>query len=181
MNSSRIYRTALVLLALLSLGAAGAVAGDEPACMSKRSESISIEVDGDEFIVTSRCDGEEQVVMVNMDAIGTLVEDALADVSVVLEELDEMQLKIHLGEDNLLSFADAETEWEVDLEQIAHQVAAALEAGFGEFETGEWSHRRDRHDAEGELDELHRELDSLRQELKRLEQELEKETGRDRG
>jgi len=187
MMLAKIPRTGLVLVALLALMAAGAWAGDKPTCEKKKhAESISIEVDDDDVILTRRCDGSEKVVMVNMDAIGAMVEDVLGEAAAALEELDDMQVKIHLGEDNLLSFADSETEWEVDLGQIAQQVSAALEAGFDEFDTAEWADSHGRHeihiehDADENMEELERELEALRRELKKLKKEL-KETARDRG
>lgn len=193
MTLAKILRTGLVLVALLAVPAAGALAGDEPTCEKKKnSASISIEVEGDDVILTRSCDGSEKVVMVNMDAIGEMFEGILAEASAALEELDDMQVKIHLGDDNMLSFADAETEWEVDLDQIARQVSDALQAGFEEFETAEWSQSRglyfededhEGHDAGIEVKKLQKELDQLQEELKKLRKELKRdldETARDR-
>ncbi len=179
-------RTSLVLVALLALWGTGAAAGDRPTCENKEhSKSFSIEVDDDDIIVTRQCDGTEKVVMMNLDALGEMVEDALGGAVAALEELDDMQLKIHLGEDNRLSFADAQTEWEVDLGQIANQVSDALEVGLEELDTQDWASSHDRHEirieaeSDGDRQDLERELDALRQELKKLKQEL-KESASDR-
>lgn len=169
--STRAIHQAMMLLPLLALTllATGALAGDrEPCSDSTHPRTISIQLDDDDLILSRDCGDDSKVVMINMDVIEEMVSDALADVSEVFDELDDVQMKIHLGEDNMLSFADEDTEWELDLGQIAMQVESALRAGLDEFETEEWSssHRRHRDD---DVDALQEELASLRKEMKRLQ------------
>jgi hypothetical protein len=178
MSSRAAHQPAMFLAILaMTLLATGAMAGDKNPCEdSRHSQTISIELDDDDLILTRHCGDDSRLVMVNMEAIEEMVGDALADVSDVMEELDDMQVKIHLGDDNMLSFADADTEWELDLGQIAMQVESALRAGFddfeSEFDTDEWTSSHDRHD--DEVEALQEELESLRKEMKRLQRLVEK-------
>lgn len=147
-------------------------AGDEPPAKDcDENETISITVEDEDVVVTSRCDGREKVVMVNLDAVEGMVSEVIGDVALALEDMQDMQLQIHLGQDNRLHFADDDTEWEVDLDQIARQVEAAFEAGFDEMESTAWTRRRVRD--ESDLRELRRELERLQREMKRLRTELE--------
>lgn len=151
-----------------------ATAGDDPpATRDKKNESIKIEIEDDDFIVTSTCEGKEKVVMVNLDAVEGLVNEAIGEVAAALGDLDDMQLQIHLGEDNRLRFADDGSEWEIDLNQVSRQLEAVFETALAGLEDTDWVDHHDR--GESELRELRRELDRLRAELKRMERELEQD------
>lgn len=161
------------MILLLALTAAAARAGDPPA--KQKNETISIEIEDDDFIVTSRCGDSEKIVQVNLDAVEGIVAEVIGDVTAALEDMEDMQLQIHLGEDNRLSFADDGTEWEIDLEQVARQIEVAFEAGFAGLEDADWSTRRV--GEEVDVRELRRELEHLQREMERLQKELQDSTG----
>ena len=181
MSFQGMHRSAPVLVILaMALLASGAVAGDRECPKEpKPPRTIAIELDDDDLILTRNCGDDSKVVMVNLEAVEDLVAVALDDVSTVLDELGELQMEIRLGQDNRLSFADADTEWEVDLGQIAMQLESALRAGFAEVEAEDWGSRHSRHARNDEVEALQEELDSLRREMKQLKKQLEKNTSGD--
>ena len=124
MSCRGIHRSAFSLLILaIALFAVTAWAGDKECDKrAKHPNTVSIEVDDDELILTRSCGDESKVIMVNLNMVEDLVSDALQDVSVILDELDDLQMEIHLGQDNMLSFADEDSEWVLDLDQIAMHV-----------------------------------------------------------
>ncbi|MBU8869351.1 MAG: hypothetical protein KOO60_00625 [Gemmatimonadales bacterium] len=181
MSFRRINKTAQILLILMAaLLATGALAGDKECTKErKHTQTITIDLDDDDVILTRNCGDDSRVVMVNLNAVEGIVSDVFDDVSEVLEELDEMQMEFHLGQDNKLCFADADTEWEVDLGQIATQVELALRSGLAEFEAEDWTSTHVRYSDDDELDALKDELDSLKREMKRLQKELKKSSERE--
>ena len=178
MSFRGIQRSAQLLsLLAVALLAVGAYAGDkEPCHETKHAKVISIELDDDDLILTRNCGENTKVVMINFDAIEDLVADALDDVSDALEDMEDMQVKIHLGEDNMLSFSDDGSEWAVDLDQLATSIQAVLQVGLAEFEHEDWTSHHSVSYQEDEMEDLQKELDSLRREMKRLEKLLEKNT-----
>lgn len=172
MKAANTWRIIPLLILLLAMAATPVLAGDPPAKENcDRNETISIEVEDDDFIVTTRCGDSEKVVQVNLDAVEGLVAEAVGEVTAALEDMEDMQLQIHLGQDNRLSFADDGTEWEIDLSQVARQIEVALEAGFAGLEDAEWSSRRVREEVD--MDELRRELAHLQREMEKLQKELQ--------
>ncbi len=169
----------LLVLALVLLAAGSLAADEENDKEQKKTQTISIELDENDLVMTQNCGDDSRVVMVNMEAVEDLVADALADVSLVLDELDDLQMEFHLGEDNKLSFADEDSEWELDLGQIAMQLESAFREGFDEFDTDNWSTHHARYSGDDELKALEAELDSLKREMKRLEKQLEKQLEKD--
>lgn len=173
--SSRIRSRAGVylLLPLLLVAATAALAGDdEPGRKTKHHQAISIEVDDDDLVVTRSCGDDSKVVMVDVDAVGELVSDALDDVAVALEDMEDMQFEIHLGADNMLRFADDGSQWEVDLNRIAMTIEEVLREGFEDLDTREWTVHRDRGRADADREDLQRELENLRREMKQLKKML---------
>ena len=167
--------TLLLTILAVALLATGAFARDKDSRESGKEQShattLSIELEDDDLILTEGCGDDSRIVVMNMDAVEEMMDEAFAGVSDVLAELGDMQLEIRLGDDNTLSFADADTEWELDLGQIAVQIGAALEEGLGEFDSDEWTHSRQRLD--DDMEDLQDELEALRREMKQLQKLLD--------
>jgi hypothetical protein len=123
-------------------------------------------------------DGDETSThMIDMEAMGLMAsgvaEEVMSELGTVMAELDDMQFQFRVGEDNRVNVSIDESEFELDLDEIMSQVSMAMEAGFSEFDTNDWSSR---HDRQGHVDisdsELRAELHDLKAEIRELRREL---------
>ena len=151
-----------VLLALLILALPATLLADEP-------ESA----DNDAKVIIIRDGGEEMVI--DMEAVHEIVAEAMSGLDEVMEELEEMQFQVRLGQDNRLDLSYDDTTFELDLDQIMAQVSLAVRTGFDQIDTDGWTGSHNRWDASTE-DDLRRELKDLQKEMKKLRREL-KEIG----
>nr|MEE4266460.1 hypothetical protein [Candidatus Krumholzibacteria bacterium] len=175
----------LILLAglILLLGAASqalardkvdTTKSDRHLVIGGHDSHITINTEGSEMTITMTEDGKSKVAVVDMDQIGMLVSDTVSEVA---QALSEMQMEFRFGQDNNLSLALADDEWEVDLDAVMAEVADALDGAFEGFDTHDWSHHRHYRTIDRQLDdaseaELEAELDAMRQELGQLKKEL---------
>jgi hypothetical protein len=147
--------TGLLILALPTI-----LLADEPRNEAKETKVIIIDNDGEEVVI-------------EMDDVQEIVNEAMEGFEEVMAELDDMQFQVRLGNDNRLNLSYEDTTFELDLDQVMTQVATAVRVGFQEFETDEWAHSFDR-DANVSEDELRHELKDLQREMKELRRELRK-------
>jgi hypothetical protein len=144
---------------------------DEPAgdtfVVRDGDRTVAVTIEGGELTVITDGDGGRTVRIVDLEQVGLLAEDALAQ---ALAAVKDLQLDVHMGADNRLEFSGGERTWEVDVNAIAAEVSRALQAGLGDLDTAGWHgvHERDRTEAE-----LRAELEILKAELMRLRGELE--------
>lgn len=148
----------ILLAGLVILALPAAILAEEPTNQSEKSRVIIIGDDQDEVVI-------------DLEAVDEIVAEALAGVEEVMAELEDMQFQMRLGQDNRLDLSYEDTTFELDLDQILTQVAAAVQVGFHEFDTGAWTHQHGRHDTVSE-NELRRELDQLKEEIADLRREL---------
>lgn len=154
-------RTLSVLIAgLLIFTLPATLLADEPENESKDSTIIIIDNDGEEVVI-------------EMGEINEIVSEAMEGFDEAMAELEDMQLQVRLGDDNRLNLSYDDTTFELDLDQIMAQVSTAVQVGFSQFDTDDWSHSYDRHTNISE-DELRHELKNLQREMKELRRELEK-------
>jgi hypothetical protein len=138
-------------------------------------QKIDLAVEDGMLVVTTDEDGHVRTATVNVAEIGTLVsaslDEALDGLDGVLADLGEMQFQMRLGQDNRLNLAYDDTEFEIDLDQVMSEIAAAVELGLAEMDVDRWSSARPR-GGEPTEDELRRELAALQQEMRELRREL---------
>lgn len=149
-----------IILALLILVVPATLLADEPESLDDDARVIIIHDDGQEIVI-------------EMEEINEIVADAMGGLDEMMENLEEMQLQVRLGQDNQLDLSFDDTTFELDLDQIMSQVSLALQAGFDEFDTDDWTGSHDRWDVSTEED-LRRELKDLKKEMKSLRRELKK-------
>ena len=125
---------ALIALGLFTLAVPASLLAADPADADERESETKV-------IVVH--DGDEEIV-IEMGDIHEIVAEAMEGLDEVMAELQDMQLEVRLGQDNQLDLSYDDTTFELDLDQIMTQVAAAVQLGLAEFETGEWTHSRDR-------------------------------------
>jgi len=114
--------------------------------------------------------GDEEVV-IEMEEVQSIVDEAMEGLDEVLAEIQDMQLEVRLGKDNNLNLSYDDTTFELDLDQIMTQVAAAVQVGFDQFHAEDWTRSSDRWSQVSE-DDLKQELEDLRKEIKQLRREL---------
>lgn len=181
----RLIIQTLILLAglvLLLVPAAQVLAKDKPAgeegvghlVIGSHDGQITIDTDGPELTVTMTENGKSRVAVVDLEQIGMMVEDSVGELA---RALASMQMEFRLGQDNNLSLALDDEEWEVDLDAIMGEVAMALEGAFDgafdDLDTGDWAHHRHHRTIDQvSEEELKAELDGMRQELQALKKEL---------
>jgi hypothetical protein len=144
---------------------------------------MTLELSGGQLTMVATGDGHTSTRVIDLEALGLLAADAAdgarLEVEDVFRELQEMQFQFRLGQDNRLNVSYADTEFELDLDQMMAQVASAVQLGLQEIDTADWSGRRPRHEAasddelRSELASLKGEMEKLRRELRRLQQEQE--------
>jgi hypothetical protein len=152
---------ALITLGLFLLALPVSLLADEPEPDKKDSKIIIVH------------DGDEEVV-IEMEEIHEIMAEAMEGLDEAMSELQDMQVQVRLGQDNKLDLSYEDTTFELDLDQIMTQVASAVQVGFEEFNTSDWTHRHDRwshasdDDLRAELDDLQEEIQDLRRELRKL-------------
>ncbi len=147
-------------------------------------EEISLSLEDGELTVITKEDGKTTTHIMDMDAMGLFaadaVDEALIGMEDVFDELQDMQIQFRMGQDNRLNLSYADTEFELDMDQVMAQVASAVELGLQEINTAEWTEHRSRWDEvsddelRDELDNLKDEMEELRRELRRLQKEEKK-------
>lgn len=173
----------LLAIALTTLPMAAALAGPnaDPACVSAPDPhpvhacgssrgGVTLEVDGEQLSVTHHDGDHATTTVVDLDQIGRLVGDAVGEAMVAMEDL---QLQVRLGQDNRVDIATADGQFEVDLDQIMKQLAAALQSGLEDIDTATWTASgpgpaASDEDLRLELAELQQEMSALRAELRRM-------------
>lgn len=151
---------AAITLGLFILALPVTILADEPEADKKDSKVIIIH------------DGDEEVV-IEMAEIHEIVAEAMEGFDEVMAEIQDMQLEVRLGRDNKLDLSYEDSTFELDLDEIMTQVSAAVQVGFDEFHTSDWSHSHDRWSHASD-DDLRAELDDLQEEMKELRSELRK-------
>ena len=159
-RNESLKRMGLALLALLILALPATLLADEPAPKDKTSQVIIIGDDDEEIII-------------EMDAVHEIVVEAMGSLDEVMAELEDMQFQVRLGQDNRLDLSYEDTTFELDLDQIMSQVAVAVQAGFENIHTEDWTNSHNRWESVSE-DDLRSELDNLQKEMKDLRRELKK-------
>lgn len=149
-----------LILALLISVLPATLLADEPGSSDNDAKIIIIGGDGEELTI-------------EMEEVHEIVAEAMAGLDEVMAELKDMQLQVRLGKDNRLNLSYDDTTFELDLDQIMTQVAVALQEGFDQFHTEDWTHSHDRWSDDSE-DDLRQELEDLRKEMKELRRELRK-------
>jgi hypothetical protein len=129
-----------------------------------------LDVDGDQLSVTHHKGDHLTTTVIDLDQIGRLVGDAVGEAKVAMEDL---QLQVRLGQDNRVNVTTTDGQFEVDLDQIMTQVAAAVQSGLQDIDTANWSTTGSDaavsdEDLRLELAELQKEMRALRAELGRL-------------
>jgi len=154
-------RTLPVLITgLLILALPATLLADEPDSSEDDSKVIIIVDDGEELTI-------------EMGDIHEIVAEAMSGLDEVMEELEDMQLQVRLGKDNRLDLSYEDTTFELDLDQIMAQVTMAVQSGFDQIHTEDWTDSHDRWSNVSE-DDLRQELDDLQKEMKELRRELRK-------
>jgi hypothetical protein len=132
--------------------------------------AVTLDVDGDQLSVTHHKGDHLTTTVIDLDQIGRLVGDAVGEAKVAMEDL---QLQVRLGQDNRVNVTTTDGQFEVDLDQIMTQVAAAVQSGLQDIDTANWSTTGSDaavsdEDLRLELAELQKEMRALRAELGRL-------------
>ncbi len=149
-----------LITGLLIIAMPATILADEPESSTEDSKVIIIVDDGEE-------------VTIEMADVHEIVAEAMSGLDEVMEELEDMQLQVRLGNDNRLDLSYEDTTFELDLDQIMAQVAVAVQTGFDEIHIEDWTDSHDRHSNVSE-DDLRQELDDLQKEMKELRKELRK-------
>jgi hypothetical protein len=154
-------RTFTVLITgLLILALPAILLADEPETSDNEAKVIIVGDDGEELTI-------------DMEAVHEMVAEAMTGLDDVMEELEDMQLQVRLGKDNRLDLSYEDTTFELDLDQIMTQVAVAVQSGFEQIHTEDWTDSRDRWSDVSE-DDLRQELEDLQKEMKELRREIRK-------
>ncbi len=132
--------------------------------------NVKIEMDGGKMTVTSKEDGKVTTTVVDLDQVGDAVGEAMT-------ALKDMQLQVRVGQDNRVDVSTDDGTYQVDIDRIVTQVAAALQAGLKDadrdIDTHSWTSHgprdaRDEAELRRELADLQKEMSGLREELHRL-------------
>jgi len=137
------YLSALAVLAVMfGLGLAVAAEPEpapEPATVVVRGDGdaeVTVSLEQGTLTVTSIENGEESTHIVDLEAVGLLVADAVDETLVGMGDmfagLQNLQLQCRLGQDNRLNLSCDDTEFELDLDQVMAQVASAVQTGLQE-------------------------------------------------
>ena len=154
-------RTITVLITgLFILTLPAILLADEPETADNETKVIIVGDDGEELTI-------------DMEAVHEMMADAMAGLDDVMVELEDMQLQVRLGKDNRLDLSYDDTTFELDLDQIMTQVAVAVQSGFDQIHTEDWTDSHDRWSNVSD-DDLRQELDDLKKEMKELRREFRK-------
>lgn len=151
---------AIITMGLFMLALPVTLLADEPEDGKKDSKVIIIH-------------GDDEEVVIDMAEINEIVTEAMGGLDEAMAELQDMQLQVRLGQDNRLDLSYDDTTFELDLDQILTQVASAVQVGFEEFSTSDWTHEHDRWSHASD-DDLRAELEDLQEEMKDLRREMRK-------
>jgi len=166
--------TGLLVIAIAIGSVSFAVARDKDSKVvvcDMDGERVSVTLDGQALTITTEDGDENSVMVVDMEQIGFMVEDAMSGVS---EALQGLQMDFHMGQDNRVRMALDDESWEVDINEIMADVSVALSTAMSEIETEDWTTTRYHHDSDVTDDDLREELDDLRDEMRQLRRELSK-------
>ena len=154
-------RTITVLITgLLILTLPAILLADEPETADNEAKVVIVGIDGEELTI-------------DMEAVHEMMAEAMVGLDDVMEELEDLQLQVRLGKDNRLDLSYDDTTFELDLDQIMTQVAVAVQSGFDQINTEDWTDSRDRWSNVSD-DDLRQELDDLKKEMKELRREFRK-------
>lgn len=128
---------------------------------------VKIEMNGRQMTVTAKEDGKVTTTVVDLDQVGDIVEGAVGE---AMTALKDMQLQVRVGQDNRVDVSTAEGNYQMDLDAIMTEVAAAVQSGLKDIDTEEWTSHGPR-DARDEA-ELRKELGALQKEMRALRDEL---------
>ncbi len=166
-----LHRIAIAAGCFLLLAAVTAAAEDDRQVIlvGDGGQTLSLDLDGTELTIVTEGDDGTCVRIVDMEQVGLLLQDGLQGAFAALRDL---QLDMHMGQDNRLEFSHGDETVEVDVDAILGEVHRALREGLSDLDTDAWtgSHHRDRSD-----EELRAELRALQREVQKLQQELAKE------
>ncbi len=116
----------------------------------------------DDGLVVIEDNGDETVVIIDTEQLGRLigarVDEALANLEEAMATMEDLQLEIRLGHDNMISVETPDEAFAVDLDEIFHKAETALETALEDWDT--------------ETADLERGLEGLKKELHRLQREL---------
>ncbi len=156
--------SAVLALALLILVASSALAGDK---ITYENGQLTIENLDDDKVVFLNTDGMQEI-------ITDVLSETLESMDEVLAELDEMQLEIHVGNDNMVRIETDDQMWEMNLNVVFNELSNALEMAFDEVNTEDWtSHEHWESTDDINEEELSDELEQLKDELRKLKNEME--------
>ena len=161
--------TAAVCVLLLAAATSAAEPDDHRVIVvGDGGQTLSIDLDGTELTIVTEGDDGTCVRIVDMEQVGLLVKDGLEGAFAALRD---MQLDVHMGQDNRLDFSHGDETVEVDVDAIIGEVQRAL-GDLSDLDTSGWTgvHDRDRSN-----DELRAELRALQREVQKLQRELTKE------
>jgi chromosome segregation ATPase len=158
-------KAGVILLALVLMipALSGALAEEK---IRIENGQITIEdIDSDKLIMIDT-DGLQQL-------ISATLQETLEGMDEVMEELDEMQLEIRLGQDNQLSIETEDQMWEMNLDVILKEVGSVLETALEDMDTETWTHHHHWDSDSDDDEDLAQELKRLKKELRRLQKELD--------
>ncbi len=167
MKYSRKPTLAKVLaLVLMTMAATGVMADDK------------ITFENGQLIIEDQ--DREKIIILNTDGMHDIVADVLHQtmdgMAEAMDELDDMQLEIHLGQNNQLSIETDDQMWEMNLDLIFRELGTALDTAFEGIDTDGWTaHEHWEMDSMDDVisdEDLAEELESLKDELKKLQKEL---------
>jgi hypothetical protein len=138
---------------------------------------VTLQVDGSQLEVTRREGDQVTTTVIDMDAMGHLVGDALHG---ALAAMDDLQVQVRLGQDNRLDITTVDGFVQVDLDRIMSQVAVAVRTGLEGIDTATWAATGPRGEQalQLELEDLQAEMRALREELRRLRDSAPKDGSR---
>lgn len=162
-------RFVLPILLITLLAATGAQAGER------------ITFDEGQLIIEDQT--SDRVVFLDADGLGRMfatgLDEAMAGLDEVFAELEERQLEVRLGDDNMITVETADEAIEVDLDIIFREVGHALETAIEDLdfgmETAGWSRHYRLESADGRHDDSTQDLEKELRELKKELLELQKE------
>jgi len=160
-SSSSVFFAVLLLIAALLLSSSSIMAED------RTDGNVNVEKSGKRIIITVDDDEDFETTVIDLGEIEDLLDEAL-------DSIESSQFQLRLGQDNMLSFAMDDTEFDVDLDVIFSQVGEAIFEGLEELDTEMWTNTGPRSEALLADEELANELENLRAEMRSLRRELKK-------
>lgn len=94
---------------------------------------VKIEMNGGRMTVTANEDGKLTTTVVDLDQVGDIVESAVGEAMTALKDL---QLQVRVGQDNRVDVSTADGTYQVDIDAIMTEVAAAVQSGLKDIDTG---------------------------------------------